>query len=64
MPSTNIGIGGGVTTSGVAGVALLPNTGGFRVIFIVSVVALAIGVGILCVTAFAALKQRAKTAKK
>ncbi|HUD05326.1 MAG TPA: hypothetical protein VMR18_00180 [Candidatus Saccharimonadales bacterium] len=60
----SIGIGAGSTTTGVAGVTLLPNTGGFRFMFVFSVIALAIGVSILLVTSFVAIKKRSQTAKK
>lgn len=57
----SIGIGAGATTTGVAGVTLLPNTGGFRAMFVISVIALAIGVSILLVTAAVAFKKRAQS---
>jgi hypothetical protein len=58
-----LGVGAGATTAGVAGVALLPNTGGFRFMFVVSVIALAIGAGVLCASAFVAFKKRAQANK-
>jgi hypothetical protein len=58
-----LGVGAGATTAGVAGVSLLPNTGGFRFMFVVSVIALAIGGGVLCASAIVAFKKRSQVKK-
>ncbi|HSX44831.1 MAG TPA: hypothetical protein VLF39_01805 [Candidatus Saccharimonadales bacterium] len=44
--------------TGAAGVKLLPNTGGTRVMFIVSVTLLTVGVVMFALSAFGALKRR------
>jgi len=43
---------------------LLPNTGSFKVEFVISVVALVIGLTILAITVFTSFKKRSETAKK
>ena len=52
-----LGVGAGATTAGVAGVALLPNTGGFRFMFVVSVIALAIGAGVFMRFSFRCIQK-------
>jgi hypothetical protein len=49
---------GASTVSSTAGVAVLPNTGSFRFMFIVAVVTLAIGLATLAVTGAAYLRHR------
>jgi hypothetical protein len=56
----NVGLSAGGITTGVAGVTLLPKTGGFRFMFVISVIAFAIGAAILLTTALIALKKRAQ----
>ncbi len=56
----SVGLSAGGITTGVAGVTLLPKTGGFRFMFVFSVIAFAIGAAILLATAFIAIKKRVK----
>ncbi len=59
------GVGVGVTTAttGTLGISLLPNTGSFRVVFIIAVAMLTIGAVILLATGITALKQRRAQSK-
>ena len=50
------------TVSGVAGVALLPNTGSTRILFIASATLLIVGIFTLAISSVITLKQR-RTAK-
>jgi hypothetical protein len=58
MSGGGIVLGASTTVPGAAGVAVLPDTGSFRVMFIVSAVALTIGVVTLAVTGFATFRRR------
>jgi hypothetical protein len=63
------GLGGGGTTgvtataAGATGVAVLPNTGGFRVMFIVAAVAMAVGIVTLVATGVIKLKRSLAASK-
>jgi len=56
----NVGLSVSGITTGVAGATLLPKTGGFRFMFIFSVIAFSIGGIILLATGFIAIKNRLK----
>lgn len=55
-------LGASTVVPGAAGVALLPNTGGFRVMFVISAIALAFGVATLAVSGVGAIMRRSHKA--
>ncbi len=54
-------LGASTIVPGAAGVALLPNTGGFRVMFVVSAIALTIGIVTLAISGVMAFRRRRAT---
>lgn len=54
----NVGLSAGGITTGIVGVTLLPKTGGFRFMFVISVIAFTFGLAILLATAVFAIKKR------
>jgi len=55
-------LGASTVVPGAAGVALLPNTGGYRFMFVVSAVALTIGIVTLTASGVMALRRRSHQA--
>lgn len=58
MSGSGVVLGASTTAAGVTGIAMLPETGSFRAMFVVSAIALTIGVVTLAVTGVVAIKQR------